>query len=53
MPIYDKDRFLTLAATDGGDGIHFDWIIFGDPRLEMVSVNTTADATLRREAAEH
>ena len=36
--IRDKDHFLTLAATDGGDGIHMDWIIFGDPRLELVPV---------------
>ena len=36
VPIHDKDRFLTLAATDGGDGIHFDLIAFGDPRLELL-----------------
>jgi hypothetical protein len=37
LPIRESDRFLTLAATDGGNGIEFDWIIFGDPRLELVS----------------
>jgi hypothetical protein len=24
-----------LAATDGGDGVGHDWIIFGDARLEL------------------
>lgn len=27
-------RYLTIAATDGGDGYHLDWITLGDPRLE-------------------
>jgi hypothetical protein len=31
------DRFLTLAATDGGDGQEGDWLVLGDPVLEMVS----------------
>ncbi len=31
------DQFLTLASTDGGDGNGFDWIVFGDPVLEMTS----------------
>ena len=35
VPIDPKDRFLTLATTDGGDGIDGDFAIFGDPRLEM------------------
>ncbi len=35
IPIQEGDRFLTLAGTDGGDGIGGDWIIFGDPRLEL------------------
>jgi hypothetical protein len=44
VPIGEKDRFLTLAATDGGNGIiSHDWIMFGDPRLEMTPVGT-ADA---------
>ncbi len=37
IPIAEKDRFLTLASTDGGDGIMWDWILFGDPKLEMQS----------------
>ena len=35
VPIGDKDRFLTLAVTDANDGISMDWIILGDPRLEL------------------
>ena len=35
IPIAEDDRFLTLASTDGGNGIEWDWIIFGGPRLEM------------------
>jgi hypothetical protein len=27
-------RYLTLAATDGGDSYHLDWVTLGDPRLE-------------------
>ena len=42
IPIGDGDRFLTLAATDGGRPIEYNWIIFGDPRLELVQ--TTSDA---------
>ena len=37
IPIGEKDRFLTLASTDGGDGLMWDWILFGDPKLEMTS----------------
>jgi hypothetical protein len=36
--IGEKDRFLTLATTDGGDSIPHDWVIFGDARLELLSV---------------
>ena len=35
VPIYGSDRFLTLAVTDGGDGYVCDWIILGDPKLEL------------------
>jgi hypothetical protein len=42
IPIRDGDRFLTLAATDGGHPIEYNWILFGDPRLELVQ--TTSDA---------
>jgi hypothetical protein len=37
VPIAPRDRFLTLAATDGGNGLHNDWIVFCDPRLELVT----------------
>ena len=30
------DRFLTLAATDGGNGVFWDWIVFGDPVLDLI-----------------
>jgi hypothetical protein len=36
FPIAEKDHFLTLMATDGGNGIEWDWIVFGDPRIEVV-----------------
>ena len=31
-----KDRFLTLVSTDGGNTFNFDWVVFGDPVLEMI-----------------
>jgi hypothetical protein len=34
-PLGKSDRFLTLAATDSGNGIDYDWIVLGDPRLEL------------------
>ena len=40
VPIAEKDRFLSLATTDGGDGVDYDWIIFGDPKLEFVPLGT-------------
>jgi hypothetical protein len=30
------DRFLTLVATDGGDGLAGDWLVLGDPVLQLV-----------------
>jgi hypothetical protein len=41
IPLDKNDRFLTLAATDGGDdstarhSTDYDFILFGDPRLEL------------------
>jgi hypothetical protein len=33
-----KDRFLTLVATYGGkESRNFDWVVFGDPVLEMTT----------------
>lgn len=34
VPIHDADYFLTLAITQGSDGMNSDWVIFGDPMLE-------------------
>ena len=36
VTIRDGDRFLTLISSDGGNGIDHDWIVFGDPQLELV-----------------
>ena len=44
IPIGDKDRFLTLVVSDGGDQINNDRVIFGDPRLE-VTVCPPAEST--------
>ena len=42
IPIVKNEHFLTLAATDGENGIAADWIIFGDPRLELAPTKATA-----------
>ena len=39
IPLPPDSRFLTLASTDGGNGLSSDWIMFGDPRLELIEVN--------------
>jgi hypothetical protein len=36
VPLSASDRFLTLVATDGGNGISGDLGFFGDPRLELL-----------------
>ena len=51
IPINDKDRFLTLVATDGGNGYQQDHIMFGDPRLELAPAKAAAGAAQSREAA--
>lgn len=38
--VHDGDRFLTLASTDSGGNITKDWIVFGDPRLELSPVRS-------------
>lgn len=38
-----KDRFLTLASTDGGNGSLNDWVVFGDPILEMIPIEEDAN----------
>ncbi len=32
-----EDRFLTLAVTDGGDGVGNDWAMFSEPALELTT----------------
>ncbi|MBU4273362.1 MAG: NPCBM/NEW2 domain-containing protein, partial [Planctomycetes bacterium] len=40
ISIGDDDRFLTLASTDGGTShVYGDWIVFGDPRLDLMQVD--------------
>ena len=36
FPIAENDRFLTLVATDSGNTMAGDWILFGNPVLEML-----------------
>jgi hypothetical protein len=35
--VAENDRFLTLTATDSGNSMAGDWILFGNPALEMVT----------------
>ena len=37
IPLGDSDRYLTLTSLDAGNGIKDDDILFGDPRLELLS----------------
>ena len=39
IPLRDNNRHLTLTATAGGRGIGAVWIVFGDPRIEMVCID--------------
>jgi hypothetical protein len=41
VPLSRTDRFLTLVSTDGDDGFFWDWVVFGDPRLELRSTSTS------------
>ena len=47
VPLDANDRFLTLAATDGGDTINTDWIVFGDARLELLFTKTGNEPNLQ------
>jgi len=33
------DRFLTLVSTDSNDGSTFDWVVWGDPTLDMAETD--------------
>ncbi len=35
VPLRESDHFLTFAVTDGGDTFFGDWIMLGDPQLEL------------------
>ena len=35
VPLAEDDHFLTLAATDNGEGCLWKWVVFCDPRLDM------------------
>ena len=39
VEIGDRDRFLTLVTTDGGDGHRSDLCFFGDPALKLGSAD--------------
>ncbi|NLF09469.1 MAG: hypothetical protein GX594_16030 [Pirellulaceae bacterium] len=43
------DQYLTIVATDGGNGCACDWIVFGDPVLEMGSNDQDASNLSLRE----
>lgn len=45
VPVHPQHRFLTLVATDGGDGIGTDFVMFGDPRLELLHEEARAETT--------
>ncbi len=47
IPIPSEATFLTLIATDGGNGIAFDQVFFGDPRVTLTS--TLESPTIRGE----
>jgi hypothetical protein len=38
IPLTDTDRFLVLAVTDAGARTAYDWVAFGDPVIEMISL---------------
>ncbi len=45
IPLRDNNRHLTLTATAGGRGIGAVWIVFGDPRIEMVCIDNPIPST--------
>ncbi len=51
VPIGPSEHFLTLAATDGGNGFKYDWIVFGDPRLELAFIGQKPQAEVPRPMA--
>jgi hypothetical protein len=49
VPLSAHDRFLTLVAGDANDGIFGDWVVLGDPRLEMSPERMTIQSTNARQ----
>jgi ferric-dicitrate binding protein FerR (iron transport regulator) len=39
VPLGTGDRFLTLAVTDGGDGIQYDGLLWGDPVIDLADAS--------------
>jgi hypothetical protein len=35
LALHSSNRFLTLVATDAGNHTHYDWILFGDPCIDV------------------
>jgi hypothetical protein len=50
VKIGSGDRFLTIVSTDGGDGASRDWVVLGDPVLDVRNV---ADALPPSGGGEH
>ena len=46
MPLPENARFLTLMATDGGDGIGHDQVFFGDPRIVPLNEDMATPARI-------
>ena len=44
VPLHGNQRFLTLVAADGNNSINYDWIVFGDPRLELEQTSAADNA---------
>ena len=51
LPIAKADRFLTLMSSDGNRSIGWDWIVFGDPRLELIEVESGITTHLEPKAS--
>ena len=51
LPIPGKARFLTLVATDGGDGISSDLLFLGDPKLITSEEKTLLTHDEKREVS--
>jgi hypothetical protein len=40
-----EDRFLTIVSTNGGNGNWRDWVVFGDPVIDMAPIGSAAAST--------